>query len=157
MNKHKNSILLCLALVFCLLLAGCAEQVELSTGKYNVEETTSFTGTVTKEDLALMDGLTMLESADFSGSSCVNEIFLWAQQHPNVDVRYTLQLPTGETVDNAVKNLDLSSLDSEALLGFVEGRDCVIKSCGIQCIEACHRRCRRNRRWRSVLPAERAR
>ena len=120
MNKHKNSILLCFALVFCLLLAGCAEQVELSTGKYNVEETTSFTGIVTKEDLSLMDGLTMLEKADFSGSSCVNEIFLWAQQHPNVDVRYTLQLPTGETVDNAVKSLDLSSLNSEALLGFVD-------------------------------------
>ena len=116
-TKKKPAVLL-LTLVSTMLLVGCAEKVELSTGKYNVEETTSIQAVVTADDMALMDGLTMLQTADFSGSSCIEEIYQWSEKHPNVSVKYTLVLPTGETVDNSVSALDLSGVDSAALTAF---------------------------------------
>lgn len=115
--KKKLSVLTA-CLVCALLLVGCAEKVELSTGKYEVEETTAIQAIVTAEDLAIMDGLTMLQTADFSGSSCIDEIFQWSQAHPNVKVTYTMTLPTGKTVDNRVTELDLSGVDAPTLTAF---------------------------------------
>lgn len=116
----KKSFLLVTLLLCALLLGGCAEKVKLSSGKYKVEETTHLQVVVTPEDLALLDGLTLLESADFSGSSCVEEIFRWAESHPHVAVTYTLSLPTGQTVDNHVQALDLSGVDDASLCAFVD-------------------------------------
>ena len=118
-SNLKTKISLLSALLICaFLLCGCAEKVELSSGKYKVEETVAFQAVVTAQDLALMDGLTMLQSADFSGSSCIEEIFNWAEKHPNVSVKYTVKLPTGKTVDNSVSEIDLSGVDSSSLSSF---------------------------------------
>ena len=117
--KNKKLSLLLLVVIFSFIFTACAEKVELSSGKYKVGETTSITAVVNAEDLVLMDGLTMLQSADFSGSQCVDEIFAWAENHPQVNVKYTLALPNGETVDNRVSSLDLSALDDKALADFV--------------------------------------
>lgn len=119
MLKRKNFSLLVLSLLLSFMLAGCAEKVELSSGVYVVEETSSLSVPVTVEDIALLDGLTMLQSADFSGSSCIDEIIAWSEKHPDVAVKYTYKLPTGETVDNSVSSLDLSGLDAQTLINFV--------------------------------------
>ena len=120
-RRIKKSAFVLAGLLCCtLLLAGCAEKVKLSTGKYEVEETLHLQAIVTPEDLALLEGLSLLESADFSGSACVEEIFRWAETHPQVAVTYTLPLPTGKTVDNHVQALDLSGLDDNTLRSFTE-------------------------------------
>lgn len=95
----------------CLLLAGCAGTVELSAGEVNTR-TESVAMVVTPEDLAALDALTELKSADFSGSDCYAEILAWGEAHPEVELRYTVRLPDGREVASGAENLDLSSLSS---------------------------------------------
>lgn len=116
-SYKKISLFVC-AFVFSIVLTGCAEKVELSSGEYVVEETTSISAVVTAEDIALIDGLTMLRNADFSGSDCIEEIVSWAERHPEVDVKYTVALPTGEVVENSVVELNLSGMDAQTLIDF---------------------------------------
>lgn len=46
-------------------------------------------------ETALLDRLTGLRRADFSGSLCYDELLAWAEAHPEVDTRYTVALPDG--------------------------------------------------------------
>lgn len=84
---------------------------------------TSLTMTLSHGETELLDNFHMLTSVDFSGSSCVDEIYQWAQAHPNVDVRYTVTLPNGQTLDNAVTSLDFSGIDSATLIACCEQLD----------------------------------
>ena len=97
------------ALLFCLLLCGCTKKVELSNATIN-DSDPSVTAVVTPEDLALLNGLDALTSADFSGSTCYEEIMDWAVQHPSVAVRYTVPFPGGVTAENTATELDLTGL-----------------------------------------------
>ena len=85
--------------------------VTLSSGTY-AETTEDLTAVVTAEDLALLDTFPALRSADFSGSTCYEDIIAWAEAHPAVSVRYTVSLPDGQTADNAVTTLDLSEMNA---------------------------------------------
>ena len=49
-----------------------------------------------------------LVSADFSGSTCYEEIARWAQENPQVQVRYSIPLPNGSVLENDAESLDLS-------------------------------------------------
>ncbi|MBO5555636.1 MAG: hypothetical protein J5927_00475 [Oscillospiraceae bacterium] len=111
--RTRIRLTLLLSLLLCLLLlAGCTKQVALSCEK--VEETvTELTAVVTPEDLPLLDQLPDLKTADFSGSTCYEEILAWASAHPGVDVRYTVALPDGTAVANDAKTLDLSAYTSQ--------------------------------------------
>ena len=111
--RSRNLQIAC-SLLCLLLLTGCVRfprVVHLSDQsiKDNAEE---LTAVVTPEDLALLEALTELKSADFSGSSCYEEIRAWAAAHPGVTVRYTVELPDGQTVDSGVGQLDLSGMSS---------------------------------------------
>ncbi len=114
MIKRKLSLILSLCLC-CLLLAGCAEKVKLSAGKYPVEETRHLSAIVTEEDLPLLDGLLYLESADLSGSGCYESIYRWGQKHPEIELQYTVPLPGGGSAANTAAALDLSGMDAVQL------------------------------------------
>ncbi len=125
-HTAKRKILIPVLCLLCaLLLCGCAEKVTLSSGKYPVEETTHLTAIVTPEDIALLDNLPLLESADLSGSTCIQEIFQWAQSHPGTKVRYTVPLPNGSAAEHDASALDLSGADTASLLSFAELLPCL--------------------------------
>ena len=109
MHTRNRSFLLFLLLLCAFLLGGCTKRVALS-GEKVAETVTELTAVVTPEDLALLDQLPDLKTADFSGSSCYEEILAWAAAHPQVEVRYTVLLPDGTAVPSDAKELDLSSL-----------------------------------------------
>ncbi|MBQ7895689.1 MAG: hypothetical protein IJ364_03920, partial [Oscillospiraceae bacterium] len=111
----RKFIVALICIVFVLSLCGCgAKPIVLSTGEYP-QETISITAPVVPEDLPLLDGFPQLQSADFSGSSCYEEIVSWAAAHPQVNVSYTVALPDGKAVPHNVKSLDLSDMDSKQL------------------------------------------
>ena len=87
-------------------------KVELSEGKFSVGAKQLNTA-ITAQDVLMLDYFTALESADFSGSSCYDEIALWAAENPQVDVRYSIPLPNGSSVDNKTESLDLSWLETK--------------------------------------------
>ena len=115
MKKRVLSSLLpfCLILL-CVLLYGCAKKIVLSSAEIKSTDQ-SITAVVTPEDLALLNSLDDLATADFSGSTCYEELMDWAAQHPQVDVRYTVSFPGGVTAENTAKELDLTGLtDADA-------------------------------------------
>lgn len=90
-------------------------KVSFVSGTHSIDES-SLTMTLASGETKLLKDFTMLSSADFSGSSCVEEIFNWAKEHPSVSVRYTVDLPNGQTLDNSVSALDFSGIDSQTLI-----------------------------------------
>ena len=115
MTKLKKILcIICLAASF-LLLAACgdsvssllpAKTVKFQAGAVEIEGTTDLTITLESGETALLDQLPELQKADFSGSSCVDEIYQWAQAHPDVKVKYTVTLPDGQVLSNSEQNLD---------------------------------------------------
>ena len=94
-------------------------KVELSSGIFPCEAKTLNT-VVTARDIAMLDYFPDLVSADFSGSSCYEEIARWASQHPEVDVRYTVPMPDGSKLDNKTEMLDLSRVENAQLPAVAE-------------------------------------
>ena len=94
-------------------------KVELTSGIFPCEAKTLNT-VVTARDIAMLDYFPNLVSADFSGSSCYEEISRWAVQHPEVDVRYTVPMPDGSKLDNKTETLDLSHTESAQLPAVAE-------------------------------------
>ena len=129
----RKKIFLCLILVLCmsLLLCGCGskdgEQGDadkiiglpaiggpkpgvFSAGEFDPETTSELAIVLHPGETELLAQLPALSSADFSGSECVEEIYNWAAQNPQVAVKYTVSLPGGTVLDNSAKSLDLSAL-----------------------------------------------
>ena len=87
-------------------------------GKYLDSDTPGVKAKINKRDLAQLDYLPNLKSADFRGSSCYQEIAQWAEAHPDVEVIYSVPLPNGTIVDSNTEELDLSQLtnaDTDAM------------------------------------------
>lgn len=63
-------------------------------------------------EFELLDYFTALKSADFSGSTCYDEIKAWSEAHPEVEVNYTLHFPVGEDIGINAEAIDLTGLDS---------------------------------------------
>ena len=82
-------------------------QVVLSAGSFPVD-TVNLTTVIESGETSLLGEFTGLESADFSGSSCYTEIQNWAEAHPEVQVRYTVALPSGAQAENTATALDLT-------------------------------------------------
>lgn len=111
MFKKSKYLVIAMCLLAVLMLCGCTKQLELSAGKFP-EDSVEISAIVQPGDLALMDGFYQLNSADFSGSRCYDDIVAWANAHPNINVKYSVALPDGQEVSFDVKKLDLSSMDS---------------------------------------------
>lgn len=86
-------------------------EVALSSGNYPKDSDT-LTAVITPADLAQLDSFTGLRSADFSGSSCYAEILSWAEQHPDVQVAYTVALPGGQVLPSSAEAVDLSGMNA---------------------------------------------
>lgn len=124
MSKLKKILsIFCLAAAF-LLLAACgdpasslfpAKTVKFQAGAVEIEGTTDLTITLESGETALLDQLPELQKADFSGSACVDEIYQWAQAHPDVKVKYTVTLPDGQVLSSSEQSLDLSELTDSAV------------------------------------------
>ena len=116
----RKTLVIAICILLCFCLCGCgekpvqAEPVVLSSGQWPAD-TTALATTVVSGDLALLDAFTQLQSADFSGSVCYDEIIAWAEAHPGVKVIYTVALPDGQVLSPDVQSLDLSAMDSAAL------------------------------------------
>lgn len=84
-------------------------KVQLSSGRYNVDSKV-LTAVLESGETEYLHLFNNLEAADFSGSSCYEEIAAWAKENPQVSVKYTVTLPDGSEYDNGTTVVDLSSL-----------------------------------------------
>jgi len=108
-----NTVRKIAAVLFCcamgLSFCGCAEKVEIAGTKLPAD-TSEITMVLEEGETALLDQLSALTYADLSGSGAYEELFNWAEAHPQVDVRYTVTFPEGTVADNKATSLDLSGL-----------------------------------------------
>ncbi len=114
MRKFLSTVI---CILLCAFLCGCErrpEPIVLSSGEWP-QDTIALAAAVVPEDLPLLDNFPALQTVDFSGSSCYDEIIAWAASHPNVKLSYTVSLPGGQTVSPDIKSLDLSNMDSSSL------------------------------------------
>lgn len=118
-QKNKKIGLILLSLTLALLLCGCTEKVEFSQEKIPVD-TTELTMVLQPGETALLDMLPELTYADLRGSTAYEEIMLWAQAHPQVDVSYSVSFPQGSVVEGDVSSLDLSTLSPQDIPTAVE-------------------------------------
>ena len=109
--KHKLLIAFSL-LLLVLCLCGCGSSkgpkyIMLDNSRYadNLEE---IAAVLTEEQLPLLDSFPNLRTLDLSGSTCYDAILAWAAAHPQVDVKYTIALPGGQTADRDAESIDLS-------------------------------------------------
>jgi len=132
---HKR-LSIYLILCLCLLLAGCGstedsgsagsllniggpKPVQFAAGEV-APETTELAIVLQSGETELLSGLAQLQSADFSGSECIEEIYNWAQANPQVDVKYTVSLPDGTVLDKLAESADLSGMNGEQIRAAVE-------------------------------------
>ena len=87
-------------------------RVEFASGSVS-KKATDVTLVLQSGETALLDELTELQTADFSGSSNYAEIQSWADAHPQVSVRYTVSFPNGTAAANTAAALDLTGLRHE--------------------------------------------
>lgn len=88
-------------------------QIELSSGSFPAESTTQLVTTIERGETALLSNFPALAYADFSGSTCYDEIMRWAAAHPEVTVVYTVAFPNGKTAANSATSADLTGLRHE--------------------------------------------
>ena len=108
MTTIKKQVFL-LLLICGLVLCGCAAKAELSSGTVT-DDIETIAVVVTPGDLEILDGFASLTSADFSGSTCYEELEAWTERHPDVDVRYNVAFPGAVVVEHNVTELDLTGL-----------------------------------------------
>lgn len=86
-------------------------KVQLSSGRYpaDARQLTAVLQPGETEALSLFPNLA---AADFSGSSCYEEIAAWAKTRPEVQVKYTVTLPDGNAYDNNTTAIDLSAMST---------------------------------------------
>ncbi len=98
-----------LAAVMLVLLTGCTKSIKLGGQRFG-EESTELTAVINAEDTEKLGLFPSLKAADLRGSTCYDEIFRWAQAHPDVDVRYCLAFPDGTVAENDAESLTLTKL-----------------------------------------------
>ena len=160
MSKPKKILrIICLA-ASVLLLAACgdsasslfpAKTVKFQAGEVEIEGTTELTITLESGETALLDQLPELQKADFSGSACVDEIYQWAQAHPDVEVKYIITLTDGQVLPNSTESLDLSALTDSAVSDTLQALAYLPKLSAIQLGSE-----RSDRSWDSVRAVEEA-
>lgn len=121
--RHRLKVILGLLFVAAVLLLGISgpyhrpdasvrplfgeTKVRLSSGEYP-QDSSSLTAVVSTGDVQALGLFPKLSQADFSGSSCYDEIIAWGEANPDVQLRYTVTLPDGTVVDNSCSSVDIS-------------------------------------------------
>lgn len=86
--------------------------------RHGLVSSNAFKAQIALEDgeIEKLDSLHSLRAIDLTGSTCYDEIDQWQKQHPNVEVTYTVELPSRVPVDTAAKTCDLTRFsEGEAL------------------------------------------
>lgn len=120
------------AMLACFCLSGCnwlkAESgphpAEFASGTVDASAQT-ITMVISAGETAKLDELENLAAADLRGSECYEEIYAWAQAHPDVAVRYTVPLPNGSTVTNEIAALNMSMLEHEGVEDLIRAASCL--------------------------------
>ncbi len=63
----------------------------------------------------LLDQLPRLRKLDARGSACPEELFSWGEEHPEVELLYTVSVPGLGEVDNRTESLDFTALTPEQI------------------------------------------
>ena len=127
----RKILLSCIILALCLSLCGCggepkAEPIVFSALDGEVSpDSTQLCVVLQPGETELLARLPKLESADFSGSECVEEIYNWAMANPQVDVKYSVSLPDGSVLDSSTKRVELSAMDGKELCLAAESLACL--------------------------------
>ena len=95
MHKKLFTTIMISALASALILVGCkqltgspvAPKENFSAGSVS-QDTKSVTMVITADEIGKLDQLQGLLMADLRGSECYEEIYAWAQAHPEVSVRF---------------------------------------------------------------------
>ena len=132
MHKKLFFTILIAALLSALCLIGCkqmtaepvAPKESFSAGTVS-QDTKSVTMVITADEIGKLDQLQGLLMADLRGSECYEEIYAWAQAHPEVSVRYDVPLPNGNTVTNDISALDMSILSHDGVEQLIRAAACL--------------------------------
>ena len=128
-NEKKAAAALCAALL--ILLPGCgtkeaaapsgsspasvqsaaSAEVTLSSGVWSCD-TEDLTAVLTGEDVGKLYLFPNLKTVDAVGSSCTDDLVIWAMAHPDVSVRFTVETPSGSLASD-ITALDLHDLTHE--------------------------------------------
>lgn len=95
-----------------VLIALGHKVVSFSSGSFSPEEE-NIAVKLEAGETALLDEFTALRSADFSGSTCYEEIMQWSASHPDVSVQYTVALPNGQSALNSASALEIPGMRRE--------------------------------------------
>jgi hypothetical protein len=104
------------------LFASLTHSVRLEEGSFK-EDITELTVVLHEGETEKLSGFTALRSADFRGSDCIEEIYTWAQAHPDISVSYDFTLPNGETCDNTTQLADFIGINHDNITeytGFIK-------------------------------------
>ena len=132
MHKKLFYTIMISALVSALCLIGCkqmtaepvAPKESFSAGTVS-QDTKSVTMVITADEIGKLDQLQGLLMADLRGSECYEEIYAWAQAHPEVSVRYDVPMPNGNTVTNEISALNMSMLTHEGVEQLIRAASCL--------------------------------
>ena len=108
-ERRKQLHIVLTVLLAVALLSGCGASQEDQGPKDT--ETTDLAIVLEPNEFYKLASYGALESVDFTGSTCYEEILDWASRNPDVKIRYTVTLPDGTEVANDVESLDLSGMD----------------------------------------------
>ena len=132
MHKKLFCTIMITALLSALCLIGCkqmtaepvAPKESFSAGTVS-QDTKSVTMVITADEIGKLDQLQGLLMADLRGSECYEEIYAWAQAHPEVSVRYDVPLPNGNTVTNDISALNMSMLSHDGVEQLIRAASCL--------------------------------
>lgn len=109
MKKNSKTATVIALTVLFVLFAGAIVAVKLIQPRIDarrLSEVREISSPVTAEELDKLEAYTGLESADFTGSTCYEDIEAWSAAHPGVEVTYTVALG-GREVPNSAAELTL--------------------------------------------------
>lgn len=94
--------------------AGITKSVALEEGVFK-KDTEELRVVLHDGETEKLAEFTALKTADFRGSECVDEIYRWAQAHPEVTVYYDVALPDGGRAENAAQAVNFTGIGHASL------------------------------------------
>lgn len=131
MHKKLFYTIAASALVSALILIGCKQLTGGAVARESFSAGTvardikSVAMVITADELDKLDALPELLAADLRGSTCYEEIFAWAQAHPDVSVRYDVPLPNGNIVSNDISALNMTTLTHDGVEQLIRSASCL--------------------------------